>query len=34
MGDSARMPVPPLPMSDPNASVSRQRDVVRTSFSR
>jgi hypothetical protein len=28
------MPMPPLPMADPNASVSRQRDVVRTSFSR
>jgi hypothetical protein len=31
--DSARM-MPPLPMSDPNASIGRQRDVVRTSFTR
>lgn len=30
---SARM-IPPLPMADPNASISRERDVVRTSFTR
>ena len=27
-------PMPPAPASDPNASVGRQRDVVRASFSR
>jgi hypothetical protein len=26
--------IPPLPMADPNASISRERDVVRTSFTR
>jgi hypothetical protein len=26
--------IPPRPMSDPNAAVGRQRDVVRTSFTR
>jgi hypothetical protein len=27
-------PIPPRPMSDPNASVGQQRNVVRTSFLR
>jgi hypothetical protein len=27
-------PIPPRPMSDPNARVARQRNVVRTSFVR
>jgi hypothetical protein len=28
------MPVPPRPVADPNASISRPRNVVRTSFVR
>jgi hypothetical protein len=28
------MPVPPRPIADPNASISRPRNVVRTSFVR
>jgi hypothetical protein len=27
-------PMPPAPMADPNASIGRQRDVVRVSFAR
>jgi hypothetical protein len=27
-------PMPPRPMSDPNASIGRSREVVRTSFTR
>jgi hypothetical protein len=28
------MPVPPRPVADPNASIARPRNVVRTSFDR
>jgi hypothetical protein len=33
-GASMIRPIPPRPMSDPNASVGHQRNVVRTSFVR
>jgi hypothetical protein len=32
--DSAHSPIPPIPMADPNASVGRQRNLIRTSFAR
>jgi hypothetical protein len=28
------MPIPPRPIADPNASVARPRNVIRTSFVR
>jgi hypothetical protein len=31
---AAVRPVPPRPMSDPNAAIGQSRDVVRTSFLR
>jgi hypothetical protein len=32
--DARFRPVPPRPMADPNAAIGRQRDVLRTSFTR